>query len=471
MRNFFQRFAAVPRGMRYKLLVAFALMSLIPLLVSVYMVNNYVFPRLENISDVSIVILLSITIAILGLFFAKKMIDPVIDMAIEARCIAEGDYDRKIEVSSDDEVGHLGESINIMTQKIKTNLEELKSYGQRTREINIEIHKKVLVLSSLLQISDIISAGSMELNALLELAVQKAAGIFDDGYSVLYMPRDDSGDFAVRTSSELHDEKLGELLIRTGDGLFGRAMANHAAVIVDETTRRSRDIEAFRAAHNAKNLTAIPLYSGKMNLGLFVIGNRADDFKFKDDDIDLVKVFAKQIAIAIENDLLIRKTEELEIKDYLTDLYNKNYVLSRLEEEIKRAIFYQRPCSFIVFNVDNFKAFRDTHGELTTEEALKKMAKLIRDNTAPIGKAARIGADEFAMLLPEKNKREAMRIAEETRHRIEATAFLKDAKVVLTVSAGVSENPIDGATSGELFKKAGEALQRAKGAGKNRVEA
>src|SRR3989338_8062441 len=113
------------------------------------------------------------------------------------------------------------------------------------------------------------------------------------------------------------------------------------------------------------------------------------------------------MTIAIENDLLMKKTEELTITDDLTDLYNKAYIMSRLEEEIKRAIFYQRPCSFIIFNIDNFKAFREANGELVGEEVIKKVAKFIKDNADPIGKVARIGGDEFAMLLPEKNKRGA----------------------------------------------------------------
>jgi diguanylate cyclase (GGDEF)-like protein len=220
-----------------------------------------------------------------------------------------------------------------------------------------------------------------------------------------------------------------------------------------------------------KNLAAVPLYPGKKVLGLLVLGNHIDDYRFKTDDIDLVKVFAKQITIAIENDILIKRTEELTIKDDLTGLYNKSYILARLEEEIKRAIFYQRPCSFLIFNIDDFNIFREARGELAAEDIVKKVAKIVKDNTDPVGKAARIGGDEFAMLLPEKNKKEAMYIAENVRKAVESASFLKDQKAALSVSGGVSENPIDGATNEELFKKASDALRRAKALGKNRVEA
>ena len=177
----------------------------------------------------------------------------------------------------------------------------------------------------------------------------------------------------------------------------------------------------------------------------------------------MMRVFGKQIAIAIEGDILSRKTSELSITDDLTNLYNKRFIMIRLEEEIKRSIFYQRPCSFIVLSMDQFDAFRKTYGELAAEEALRRIAKSLKDNMVPIGKAARISGSEFAVLLPEKNKREASRIAEEMRKIIETTNLLRDGKAMVKVAIGVSENPIDGATSDELFRKAEEAIRQAKG--------
>ena len=71
------------------------------------------------------------------------------------------------------------------------------------------------------------------------------------------------------------------------------------------------------------------------------------------------------------------------------------------------------------------------------------------------------------MLLPEKNKRESAEIAEDMRKKIESANFSREGKLSITVSCGVSENPIDGSTQEELFKKAMEALQSAKSLGKN----
>ncbi len=465
----FKKLSMLPKGLRYKLMIAFSLMSIIPLLVCVYLVNIYIFPHLDNLTEVSITVIFSIAIALLGLGLAKRLVDPVIEMAIEARVIANGEYDKRIAIVRDDEIGQIGESINVMTQRIRSNLDELKSYGQRTREINIEIHKKVLALSSLLQIGDIISTSSMDLKTTLELAAQKASAIFDSGFGVLYLTKVEAGEFIAETSYNVDNDKLQDMVVRIGHGIIGKALEEHAVAIVDEAVKKSSEVEAFRTAYNVKNCLAIPLFSGKNNVGIFLVGNNIDGFKFKSDDIDLVKVFAKQMTIAIENDTLLKKTEELAIKDDLTDLYNKNYIMTRLEEEIKRAIFYQRPCSFLIFNIDNFRDFREKKGELAAEEVIKKMAKLIKEHTDPTAKAARVSGDEFAMLLPEKNKKEATRIAEEVRKKIESTHFVRESKEMLTVSAGVSENPIDGTTYDELFKKAMAALRRAKTSGKNKV--
>lgn len=462
--DFFNKLTVINKGLRYKLMIAFCLMSIIPLLACVYVINAYLFPQLDNPLTVSVIILASIIISLLGLYLAKSLIEPVIDMAIEAKLISGGDYDRKINAPFEDEVGNLADSINFMTQKIRTNMDEIKSYGRKMGEVNQEIQKKVLALSSLLEIGDIIAAGSSQLDALLEIAVEKASTVFDNGFGMLYMPKEEGGDFTAKTSYGIEKENLASLVIRKeGQGILEKAVADRSVIVMDKSVKPSKDLANFKAVSNVTNAVIIPLYSNKKRLGLFIVGNRTDDFKYKNEDTDMIRVFAKQIAIAIESDILSRKTSELSIMDDLTNLYNKRFILNRLEEEIKRAIFYQRPCSFIVFSLDQFDLFRQSHGELAAEEALRRLSKAIRENMIPIGKAARISGFEFAILLPEKNKKEAAYHAEEMKKIIEATNLLRDGKATVKVTIGVSENPIDGATSDELFKKAEEAVKHVKG--------
>lgn len=461
--GFFKKLTVINKGLRYKLLIAFCLMSIIPLLACVYVMSTYLFPQLDDLQTVSVVIVASLFIALLGLLFARSLIDPVIDMAIEAKIIASGDFNRKVQAPYEDEVGNLAQSINNMTQKIKSNMDELKSYGRRMNEVNTEIQKKMMVLSSLLQVGDIISGGSARLDSTLEIALEKAASAFDTGYGVLYASKEEGLDFVARTSCNLKNENLMGLVIKAnGHGILEDAVRDKSAIIIDKASKASKELSVFKASSNIENAVIIPIFSGKRNLGLLILGNRLGDYKFKDDDVEIIRVFAKQMSIAIETDILSKKASELSITDDLTGLYNKRFISTRLEEEIKRAIFYQRPCSFVIFSLDDIHGLRQAHGELAVEEALKKVAKSIKDNMLPIGKAARISGFEFAVLLPEKNKKEASYIAEEMRRKIETTNVLRDGKISLKVTIGLGENPIDGATGDELFRKAEESIREAR---------
>jgi len=471
MKEMTKKSAIAKKGVRSKLMLAFGLMSIIPLLVCMYFVSSYIFIEHKDTSDVNVIILLTLAITMLGFILARKIVDPFTSVIDQARMIAGGSYEKEIVVESDDEVGQLGDAINSMTKTIRTNLDELKSYGQRAKEINVEINRKVIVLSSLLQIGDVITLGKMEIHAMLELVVQKASTIFDAGFGALYMPSDQGGDLIAKTVFNADDKTLEDFVIKPGIGLMGKAVRDRTVIVIDHSVKKTKEVDDLLGYLRLKSLLAVPIFAGRKDVGVLVVGSKATDTRFRYDDLELVKVFAKQIVIAVENNILLRKATELAVKDDLTDLYNKTFIVARLEEEIKRAIFYQRPCSFIVFNIDDHKKLRDNQDELVMEEVLKKLARLLRECATPVSKVARIGGDEFAILLPEKNKREATAIAEDVRKNIEACNFANDGSVRFTVSGGVGENPIDGATADEIFKKAREAVARAKSAGKNRVSA
>lgn len=467
--DFFKKLSLIPRGLRYKLLIAFSLMSIIPLLVSLYIVRDYIFPPAGDILSVSWVIFFCVVITFLGLVLAKQMVEPVIEMAMEARLIANGDTGRQIQVRTEDEIGDLGRSINEITLNIRAKIEELKSYGEKTRLINTEIHKRVLALSSLLQIGENIS-GFAELEDIMGMIADKVTRIMDSGYAILFLPKpNDPATLEASASSNIENSGLQSLEIKAGKGPLGSALISGAEVYSDAGTVASKQMRDFIEENCIKNFAAFPIMSRKKAVGMLLIGNEVDGFEFKKDDIDVFKIFAKQAAIAYESSVLTKKAKELEIKDDLTDLYNEKYIAERLKEEIKRAVLYQRPCSYIVFNIDDFDKFRVENGELATEKALKRLASVFSGHAAEIGRAARLSGDSFALLLPEKNKREAYKIAEDVRRDAE-NMELEGANIKrLTISGGVSENPIDGMTAAELMRKAAMGVSIAKTQGKNRI--
>ena len=157
--------------------------------------------------------------------------------------------------------------------------------------------------------------------------------------------------------------------------------------------------------------------------------------------------------------------------DGLTQLFNRRYFNDALEREINRAKRYSRLLSLILFDLDFFKKKNDEFGHVAGDALLRQVA------TAALGKLrredilARVGGEEFAVILPEIDVAGARITAEKLRRTIEETKFTFDDVVIpCTISVGTSQwgGAVD--TSRDLYEKADEALYRAKNGGRNRVE-
>ena len=470
-KKFLEKISLLPQGLRYKLLIAFSLMSIIPLLVIGYLLNNLILLE-EKISfaQISLMVLFSIIIAWLGLFLARRIIERVIDMALEIRIITEGNYDRKIFVDTGDEIGQIGEAINFLTKRIKDNISDLKDYQGKLKEINLDVQKRVTVLSNLLQISELISS-SAKLEVILELILNKLAKLHEGGFAAVYFFNDKDKRFSLLSSYNLESEGLLTAKIEKGKGLLGKAILKEKRLIIDASSKFSSAEQEFKVVYKCENLAAFPISVAYEVTALVVFGNSIKNFTFTNDDIEIIKIFVEQVAIAIENEFLIRKAEKLEIKDKLTGLFNKAYMVHRLDEEIKRSIVCRKSCSFIVINIDDFKKYQDEKGQKRAEDALKKIALLIGEFSQPLGKAGLLDRDTFALILPEVNKKEALEIAEKIRKRIEKLELSSEKDDRLTASAGVSENPLDGGSVDEILKKGETALKTAKQEGKNKIVA
>jgi len=460
------------RGLKYKLKIAFYLMSILPLLVCIYLVSNYILPQVGLKLDIAAAVVLSIIIAVIGFLVIKEVFDRVLSVTTDAKLIAAGDLNRKVGsiAGEADEVGDLGDALNQLTLRIRSNMDELKAYGERTTEINLEIQKRVIVLSSLLHISSVISQGA-RLDDILRLTVEKSRLLANSEQALLLFREEGTDTFFVKTADAPNAPQLMQLKVNSKHPVLGKLVSTAHPVVIDRKNPVQPEwMPALSKDFNVLNLLAVSVYLKGKVTGMLVVGNNREGYIYAKDDLELLDIFAKQIAIAVENDILVHRIEKLEIKDPLTGLYNEMFIRSRLQEEIKRAIIYQRPCAFVLLNVDDFEKYHHNFGLLRSETALKKVASIIRDSVSEIDRVARFGDNEFAVVLPEKNKRKANEIADDVRKRIEFSfSEENDATLRLTVSGGVSENPLDGVEAQELIAKAKAALNIAKTHGKNRI--
>jgi two-component system cell cycle response regulator len=165
------------------------------------------------------------------------------------------------------------------------------------------------------------------------------------------------------------------------------------------------------------------------------------------------------------------KLERLATFDSLTGLYNRRAILGKLRELINLANRYKEDFSLSMLDIDHFKKVNDRYGHLAGDEVLEKLANLIRRNVRDTDIVGRYGGEEFIIILPKTALSSSWVVAERLRIIIEK-AEMKDSAgnvFAITVTQGLAgwERDEDAAS---LISRADEALYKAKGKGRNRVQ-
>jgi two-component system cell cycle response regulator len=160
------------------------------------------------------------------------------------------------------------------------------------------------------------------------------------------------------------------------------------------------------------------------------------------------------------------------ITDALTGLYNRHYLDAHLHNMVNSAITNKKPLSLLIMDMDHFKSVNDTYGHDVGDEVLKQLARRIIDTVRSSDLAARIGGEEFVILMPETDLRNAFGLGERLRGLVERTPFIIShaiGQLNKTVSIGVSSLNLAGDTPIDLIKRADNALYQAKNGGRNQV--
>ena len=170
--------------------------------------------------------------------------------------------------------------------------------------------------------------------------------------------------------------------------------------------------------------------------------------------------------LSVKNELL----ERLALTDPLTGLANRRAFEESLATELSRSRRYTRPAALLFLDLDRFKLVNDTWGHFVGDEVLAGFADLLRARARRGDLAARVGGEEFAVLLPQTTKTHAVLAAERIRKATEDAPLGRSRPVSVTVSIGVAST--DGGSGPDVapfLQAADRALYRAKSAGRNRV--
>ncbi|HZE73484.1 MAG TPA: diguanylate cyclase [Pyrinomonadaceae bacterium] len=181
-------------------------------------------------------------------------------------------------------------------------------------------------------------------------------------------------------------------------------------------------------------------------------------------DLDLLLARAKTL---LDFKSYLDSCEELAFTDHLTGLANRRRFERQLDREVARTLRYGHAFSLLMIDIDHFKLVNDTHGHEAGDQTLNRLGRVLQEGTRGIDLAARVGGEEFAIILTETDFTGAMEVAERLRSAVKSMEIPSVGSV--SASFGVAECPSGAKTVRELIALADAALYRAKREGRDRV--
>ncbi len=211
----------------------------------------------------------------------------------------------------------------------------------------------------------------------------------------------------------------------------------------------------------------VPLWSKNNIIAVLFTDNFITHKEITGQDLHTLTMFTSQAALAIENSKTFEDTLFKSHTDSLTDLWNYGYFQYKLEEQINYAFSHRLSFGLFMIDIDDFKSYNDTYGHLEGDKTLITITQIIKDSCRKQDIVCRYGGEEFVVILPEIDKKEAGVIAERIRESIERAEDSFNHKV--TVSIGISVFGMDAQDKEALISKADFCLYQAKQFGKNKV--
>jgi diguanylate cyclase (GGDEF)-like protein len=204
--------------------------------------------------------------------------------------------------------------------------------------------------------------------------------------------------------------------------------------------------------------------------GTYVNGDRIQTHTLKDGD----KIQVGSISIlkfSYQDDLERTFQEQLfdrGLKDGTTGIYNKRYLLDRIDSDYSHAQRHRTSLSLLMFDIDHFKKINDTYGHPAADSALKDLALIVRKTLRTSDVFARYGGDEFVVLMREIDDAGTLVLAKRIRKLIKKHKFVFEGmQISFTISLGIASLSDKVSNASELIQVADKYLYKAKQAGRN----
>lgn len=212
----------------------------------------------------------------------------------------------------------------------------------------------------------------------------------------------------------------------------------------------------------------MPLKYNEELVGIVIVSPRQDATPYVDSEIEFLQTLLNNASAIMENAKQFEEVKKDSITDELTGLYNHRYFYETVNNWLKNEKYHSFTIAMI--DIDHFKIYNDLYGHSAGDDALKKIADIIKSDLYEEDFLVRYGGEEFILFLPLTMEGSAFKAIEKVRKNIE-NAFLHsgDIREFLTVSVGAATYPLHGKNLEEIVKKADIAVRKGKKTGRNKA--
>lgn len=423
-------------SLKRKLWIAFSLVTILPSFLFLYYIKGY------NLTPFTIFI--AILIIFSGWWIIFEMVISILRTYSRMHSRLDLNDFNTLHLFSQDEITGLNTVIENLSSKVKSSLEQLKEFSEKTEKLNKEISQKMLTLTTILQMNELFYK-NIPWEEIIKFLIPRIKDII-------------SVDCVFFISYQQTDRNRYDINVLGADGIevsvLQKFIESHYDDIVSLKTAIWRDsrsknkvVDEWQKELAIKNILLKPLISFGKNIGILGVGSSKDDCVFNKDILSTINIFTNNIGIIWEYKNLLSKVEEMEVFDSLTGFYNEKFIIARLNEEIKRAQLYRRPCGFLVVEITNYEGYQKKYGIIKGEKLIKKVGEILKDIVGPIDILGRLSANRLGVILIEKNKRQSQAIAGVLKEKIRRGTIGED----VSINIGVAENPLDGVSPVELL--------------------
>lgn len=255
------------------------------------------------------------------------------------------------------------------------------------------------------------------------------------------------------------------LSIPVGQGLSGWVAEKRKPILNGNPSVESGYLNDPTKFSILRSALAVPLEGVNGIVGVLTLYRLGKD-AFSRDNLRILLAISSKVSLSIENAMKFRQAEDSAVTDYLTGLPNARSLFLRLDAELARCRREDTTLTVLVCDLNGFKQINDRYGHLEGNHVLRDVGEGLRENCRLYDYVARMGGDEFVVILPGSDQHMVAERTQELREVAWQAGSLPEVQGQVSMSIGAAIYPRDGSDADQLLAEADRRMYKAKQAQK-----